>query len=536
MTKPRDLAKLGGGFIQSGTGAIQRTVESKLKDTVSVKDFGAVGDGVTDDTAAFIAAHTALPSSGGSIIVPDAAGYLIASSIVCTKPVRWLVGHCEITTPITGQFAFDLQANGSSFEGAGRDATVFKLSASSPAVIPATATCSLTGGTVTSVTINTGGSNYHSTPIVEVSASPTGDDAAIIATVSGGVVTSLVIVAAGSGYVTPPTTTLTGGGGGAIKSNEIQNSVLRAFSINLNNRAHSVGLYHYGGWYADWFDIEVRPATAPATSIGIVVDSHTLGVPGPTGSYGGAYVNRYSNIYTPQLFLVGHDTSTGTTMQFDTLDAQTVSIHGCIAISMVNPVVQTNSVFFDLVNVDGLTLIGGDVEGSGTLFKVRGSCNNIKAYGVLAYSLTGAVSSGPLGTGWDIRLARSNSTDEPLLTGSGGAAGQAFQNTGWAIKHHVGVQYSGDTLVMSTNIKLISGMQGNLDDTSSGGFALFMNSSAQLIMRYANAGANPRTLIDVAQFDSSGLLMTNLPSASPGGGSKRLWYDPADSNRVKYAP
>jgi hypothetical protein len=43
MTKPRDLSNLGGGFIQSGTGAVQRTVENKLKDTVSVKDFGAVG-------------------------------------------------------------------------------------------------------------------------------------------------------------------------------------------------------------------------------------------------------------------------------------------------------------------------------------------------------------------------------------------------------------------------------------------------------------------------------------------------------------
>jgi hypothetical protein len=38
--------------IQSGTGAVARTVASKINDVISVKDFGAVGDGVTDDTAA----------------------------------------------------------------------------------------------------------------------------------------------------------------------------------------------------------------------------------------------------------------------------------------------------------------------------------------------------------------------------------------------------------------------------------------------------------------------------------------------------
>ena len=43
-------------FTQSGTGAVARTVDSKLKDVVSVKDFGAVGDGTTDDTAAIQAA------------------------------------------------------------------------------------------------------------------------------------------------------------------------------------------------------------------------------------------------------------------------------------------------------------------------------------------------------------------------------------------------------------------------------------------------------------------------------------------------
>ena len=43
-------------FLPDGIGAVSRTIPSKLKDTVSVKDFGAVGDGVANDTAAIQAA------------------------------------------------------------------------------------------------------------------------------------------------------------------------------------------------------------------------------------------------------------------------------------------------------------------------------------------------------------------------------------------------------------------------------------------------------------------------------------------------
>jgi hypothetical protein len=43
-------------YTQGGTGSQQRTVTSKLQESVSVKDFGAVGDGVADDTAAIQAA------------------------------------------------------------------------------------------------------------------------------------------------------------------------------------------------------------------------------------------------------------------------------------------------------------------------------------------------------------------------------------------------------------------------------------------------------------------------------------------------
>jgi hypothetical protein len=83
MTKTRDLATLGGGFIQTGTGAVQRTVEAKLKDVVSVKDFGAVGDGVADDTAAFNAALSA-SASMNVIYVPPGSTYRITSTINIT--------------------------------------------------------------------------------------------------------------------------------------------------------------------------------------------------------------------------------------------------------------------------------------------------------------------------------------------------------------------------------------------------------------------------------------------------------------------
>lgn len=66
-------------FQQSGTGSALRTVDSKLKEFVSVKDFGAIGDGVTDDTAAIQSALDALPN-GGVVYFPPGT-YRIARNI-----------------------------------------------------------------------------------------------------------------------------------------------------------------------------------------------------------------------------------------------------------------------------------------------------------------------------------------------------------------------------------------------------------------------------------------------------------------------
>jgi len=68
MTKPTSEQVT---FLASGSGAVQRTALDKFRETVSVKDFGAVGDGVADDTAAFLAAIATVPSFSSISFAPD---------------------------------------------------------------------------------------------------------------------------------------------------------------------------------------------------------------------------------------------------------------------------------------------------------------------------------------------------------------------------------------------------------------------------------------------------------------------------------
>lgn len=62
---------LATAFVQAGTGAVARTMQDKARESwTSVADFGAVGDGTTDDTAAVRLAITAAGVGGTVFFVP----------------------------------------------------------------------------------------------------------------------------------------------------------------------------------------------------------------------------------------------------------------------------------------------------------------------------------------------------------------------------------------------------------------------------------------------------------------------------------
>lgn len=89
------------GFIQSGTGAVSTTVQAKLRESASVKDFGAVGDGVTDDTAAMSAFFAA---TAGVVGFVPAGTYVITGEVDIPSNTR-IVGAGQGVTILNFQKA-----------------------------------------------------------------------------------------------------------------------------------------------------------------------------------------------------------------------------------------------------------------------------------------------------------------------------------------------------------------------------------------------------------------------------------------------
>lgn len=79
-----------GSFTAAGSKAVTRSQQDKSRETVSPEDYGAKGDGVTDDSAAFQAAFSAV-GSGGCVVVQNKS-YFFTSTLTIPE-ARGLVGQ-----------------------------------------------------------------------------------------------------------------------------------------------------------------------------------------------------------------------------------------------------------------------------------------------------------------------------------------------------------------------------------------------------------------------------------------------------------
>ena len=94
-------------YLAPYTGSVSRTQNSKNSDTVSVKDFGAVGNGTTNDTAAIQAAI----ATGKRVYVPT-GDYLITNGLNCATPGQIIYGDGQTRTTFVVNNTFNLSAQG----------------------------------------------------------------------------------------------------------------------------------------------------------------------------------------------------------------------------------------------------------------------------------------------------------------------------------------------------------------------------------------------------------------------------------------
>lgn len=106
-------------FSADGVNAVPRNLEGKVRDIISVKDFGAVGDGITDDTVAIqncISAVSDVGVEGGGVQIIFPKG-----TYLCNVALNGTINNTE------GEYGICLSGYGATLKGRSTDKSIITI-------------------------------------------------------------------------------------------------------------------------------------------------------------------------------------------------------------------------------------------------------------------------------------------------------------------------------------------------------------------------------------------------------------------------
>lgn len=191
------------GFIQAGTGAVARTLQSKGRENISVTDYGADITGVASAVTAFQNTINSTPDGGVNIITVPAGTYKGDMTTLTYGDRRIIWDEKGLANYPDGFPAqtrkTERQQPATLFKGsvnASRHLRQFSTRRSS-AGAGSDVSATLAAGAITGFTVNLGGANYVAPRAIIVG---DGTGASATVTLTAGAVSSLAVTAGGAGY------------------------------------------------------------------------------------------------------------------------------------------------------------------------------------------------------------------------------------------------------------------------------------------------------------------------------------------------